>query len=73
MILVEVFKNISYIVAFVGILSSLYKFARNIEKRFDRIDTHFKRIDSNLNNNTLMTLKLVIMNEKHVERKLEEV
>lgn len=41
MILVEVFKNISYIVAFVGILSSLYKFARNIEKRFDRLTINF--------------------------------
>ena len=62
--LIEVLKNLGYVFAFISSLTVLYKFARNIEKRFDRIDTHFKNIDENLNKNTVMTLKLVIMDEK---------
>lgn len=60
----EMLKNFGYVFAFISSLAALYKFASNIEKRFDNMDTHFKNIDENLNNNTLMTLKLVIMDEK---------
>lgn len=62
--IINILQMIVLISSAIGALVGLYKFARNFEKRFDKIDAHFDNIDCNLNNNTLMTLKLVIMNEK---------
>lgn len=62
--MIELLSLIGYIIPIVGGLVALYKFARKIEKRFDTIDSHCENIDLNLNNNTLMTLKLVILNDK---------
>ncbi|XAM45301.1 hypothetical protein TPDSL_18080 [Terrisporobacter petrolearius] len=62
--MIELLKLLGYTLPIITGLVSLYKFARNIEKRFDKIDSHFENIDENLNKNTLMTLKLVILNDK---------
>ena len=60
--MIELLKLLGYIIPIVVALVGLYKFARSIEKRFDNIDDHFKSSDRDLKENTLMTLKLVIMN-----------
>lgn len=62
--MIELLKLLGYIIPIVVALVGLYKFARNIEKRFDKIDLHFEKIDNNLNKNTIMTLKSVILDER---------
>ena len=55
--MIELLKLLGYIIPIVVALVGLYKFARSIEKRFDNIDDHFKSLDRDLKENTLMTLK----------------
>lgn len=62
--MIELLKLLGYTIPIIAALVALYKFARNIEKRFDKIDSHFEKIDNNLNKNTVMTLKSVILDER---------
>lgn len=62
-------KLIASLMTIITFLVGAYKYAKRFEQRFDNIDDHFKNLDKDLRENTLMTLKIVIMND---ELSLEE-
>ncbi|MDY4127659.1 hypothetical protein [Peptostreptococcus porci] len=63
MTIIAISKWIGSLMTIFTFLMGAYKYAKKFEQRFDDIDVHFKNLDKDLKENTLMTLKLVIMND----------
>lgn len=62
--LIVVSKWISATMVCCTFIVGLYKFVRRFEERFDNMDDHFKKLDNDLAENSIMTLKIIIMNDK---------
>lgn len=63
MYIITISKFIASLMTIITFLIGAYKYAKKFEQRFDNIDIHFTSLDKDLKENTLMTLKLVIMND----------
>lgn len=61
--IITISKFLASLMTIITFLIGAYKYAKKFEQRFDNIDDHFKSLDNDLKENTLMTLKLVIMND----------